>query len=100
MNTRESIDRAAGQRPMQIVPAEPEGWAAGPAYAAARDLCYATQNRKAEVTGSFAGASAPGNFGVIVALDRLGPVEVSTLSGRQETTPFRLSGGSPNLVAY
>lgn len=85
---------------MQIVPAQPEGWAAGAAYAAARDLCYATQNRKAGVFGTPAGTAVPEVFGVIIALDRLGPVEVSTLSGRQETTEFRLSGGNPNLTEY
>jgi 4-hydroxy-3-methylbut-2-enyl diphosphate reductase len=44
------------------------------------------------VVGITAGASAPEVLvdGVIDALGRLGPVEVSTLSGRQETIEFRL----------
>ena len=46
----------------------------------------------ARVVGITAGASAPEVLvdGVIDALARLGPVEVSTLSGRQETVEFRL----------
>ena len=48
--------------------------------------------RDACVVGITAGASAPEVLvdGVIDALGRLGPVEVSTLSGRQETIEFRL----------
>jgi 4-hydroxy-3-methylbut-2-en-1-yl diphosphate reductase len=48
--------------------------------------------RDARVVGITAGASAPEVLvdGVIDALGRLGPVEVSTLSGRQETIEFRL----------
>jgi 4-hydroxy-3-methylbut-2-enyl diphosphate reductase len=48
--------------------------------------------RDAHVVGITAGASAPEVLvdGVIDALGRLGPVEVSTLSGRQETIEFRL----------
>jgi 4-hydroxy-3-methylbut-2-enyl diphosphate reductase len=48
--------------------------------------------RDANVVGITAGASAPEVLvdGVIDALGRLGPVEVSTLSGRQETIEFRL----------
>jgi 4-hydroxy-3-methylbut-2-enyl diphosphate reductase len=48
--------------------------------------------RNARVVGITAGASAPEVLvdGVIDALGRLGPVEVSTLSGRQETIEFRL----------
>jgi 4-hydroxy-3-methylbut-2-enyl diphosphate reductase len=46
----------------------------------------------ARVVGITAGASAPEVLvdGVIDTLARLGPVEVSTLSGRQETVEFRL----------
>ena len=46
----------------------------------------------ARVVGITAGASAPEILvdGVINALGRLGPVEVSTLDGRQETVEFRL----------
>lgn len=46
----------------------------------------------ARVVGITAGASAPEVLvdGVIEALGQLGPVEVSTLSGRQETIEFRL----------
>ena len=48
--------------------------------------------RDANVVGVTAGASAPEVLvdGVIDALGRLGPVEVSTLPGRQETIEFRL----------
>ena len=48
--------------------------------------------RDARVVGITAGASAPEVLvdGVIDALGRLGPVEVSTLPGRQETIEFRL----------
>jgi 4-hydroxy-3-methylbut-2-enyl diphosphate reductase len=48
--------------------------------------------RGARVVGITAGASAPEVLvdGVIDALGHLGPVEVSTLSGRQETIEFRL----------
>ena len=48
--------------------------------------------RDAKVVGITAGASAPEVLvdGVIDALGRLGPVEVSTLPGRQETIEFRL----------
>jgi 4-hydroxy-3-methylbut-2-enyl diphosphate reductase len=46
----------------------------------------------ARVVGITAGASAPEVLvsGVIDALGRLGPVEVSTLAGREETIEFRL----------
>jgi 4-hydroxy-3-methylbut-2-enyl diphosphate reductase len=46
----------------------------------------------ARVVGITAGASAPEILvdGVIDALGCLGPVEVSTLAGRQETVEFRL----------
>jgi 4-hydroxy-3-methylbut-2-en-1-yl diphosphate reductase len=49
----------------------------------------------ARVVGITAGASAPEILvdGVIDALGRLGPVEVSTLVGRQETVEFRLPAG-------
>jgi 4-hydroxy-3-methylbut-2-enyl diphosphate reductase len=48
--------------------------------------------KAARVVGITAGASAPEILvdGVIEALGCLGPVEVSTLSGRQETAQFRL----------
>ncbi len=48
--------------------------------------------RNARVVGITAGASAPEVLvdEVIDALGRLGPVEVSTLAGRQETIEFRL----------
>jgi 4-hydroxy-3-methylbut-2-enyl diphosphate reductase len=48
--------------------------------------------RGARVVGVTAGASAPEVLvdGVIAALGRLGPVEVSTLPGREETIEFRL----------
>ena len=48
--------------------------------------------RGARVVGLTAGASAPEVLveGVIEALSRLGPVEVSTLAGREETIEFRL----------
>src|ERR1700724_2681006 len=84
-----------------------------------RDICYATQNRQtavrelsslvdvilvvgsegqpawfngAHTVGITAGASAPEVLveDVIDALRRLGPVEVSELTGRQETIEFRL----------
>jgi 4-hydroxy-3-methylbut-2-enyl diphosphate reductase len=50
--------------------------------------------RDACTVGITAGASAPEVLvdGVIEALGRLGPVEVSTLSGREETIEFRLPG--------
>jgi len=48
--------------------------------------------RDARTVGLTAGASAPEVLinGVIDALGRLGPVEVSTLAGREETIEFRL----------
>jgi 4-hydroxy-3-methylbut-2-enyl diphosphate reductase len=48
--------------------------------------------RDARTVGLTAGASAPEVLveGVIDALTRLGPVEVSTLAGREETIEFRL----------
>jgi 4-hydroxy-3-methylbut-2-enyl diphosphate reductase len=48
--------------------------------------------RDARTVGLTAGASAPEVLidGVIDALGRLGPVEVSTLAGREETVEFRL----------
>jgi 4-hydroxy-3-methylbut-2-enyl diphosphate reductase len=48
--------------------------------------------RDAEVVGITAGASAPEVLveDVIDALRRLGPVEVSTLPGREENIEFRL----------
>ena len=48
----------------------------------------------AETVGLTAGASAPEVLvdGVIDALGRLGPVEVSVLAGREETIEFRLPG--------
>jgi 4-hydroxy-3-methylbut-2-en-1-yl diphosphate reductase len=48
--------------------------------------------RNARTVGLTAGASAPEMLvdGIIDALGDLGPVEVSTLAGREETIEFRL----------
>jgi 4-hydroxy-3-methylbut-2-enyl diphosphate reductase len=48
--------------------------------------------QNARTVGLTAGASAPEVLvdGVIDALGRLGPVEVSVLAGREETIEFRL----------